>query len=152
VRDILAETGLAPDRLILEITEGTLCEENGFLFATLAALKAMGVGLAIDDFGVGYSSLDRLRRFPVDEIKIDRCFVSEIVDSDDPAPLVTAVIALARGLGHRVVAEGVETVHQLHFLRAHGCDEVQGYLIAVPAPVDQVTGMFSDRSLSSTNF
>ena len=146
VRGILGETGLPPRRLILEITEGTMCHDDGFLAATLDALKDIGVQLAIDDFGVGYSSLDRLRRFPVDEIKIDRCFVSEIVDSAESAPLVTAVIALARGLGHRVVAEGVETQQQLEFLRRHGCDEVQGYLIAVPGPAQEMCGLLAAQA------
>ena len=145
VRDVLDETGFTPGNLILEITEGTLSNDDAFLGASLQALKNLGVQLAIDDFGVGYSSLDRLRRFPVDELKIDRCFVSEIVDADLAAPLVTAAIALARGLGHRVVAEGVETPEQWRFLRDQGCDELQGYLVAVPAPAHHVSTMISER-------
>jgi diguanylate cyclase (GGDEF)-like protein/PAS domain S-box-containing protein len=138
VAAVLTRSGLAPSSLILEITESSLSSDAPGCLATITRLKELGVQLAIDDFGTGYSSLDRLRQFAVDELKIDRSFVSEISSPNGPAPLVTAVIALARGLGHRVVAEGVETPEQLAFLQAQGCDQVQGYLFARPAPASDM--------------
>jgi EAL domain-containing protein (putative c-di-GMP-specific phosphodiesterase class I) len=94
----------------------------------------MGVRIAIDDFGTGHSSLNYLRTFPIDTVKIDQEFVHEIESSQADRAIISAVIGMARGLGLRVVAEGVETEGQLAFLRQHGCDEVQGFLLGVPAP------------------
>jgi diguanylate cyclase (GGDEF)-like protein/PAS domain S-box-containing protein len=142
----LARSGLAAHSLILEITEGSLSSDEPACLSTLTRLKELGVQLAIDDFGTGYSSLGRLGQFPIDELKIDRSFISEISSPNGPAPLVTAVIALARGLGHRVVAEGVETPEQLAFLRAQGCDQVQGYLFARPAPAGDMATLLATGS------
>jgi diguanylate cyclase (GGDEF)-like protein/PAS domain S-box-containing protein len=132
VRAALAEGGLAPERLTVEITESAL-EDDGPTLRLLQSLRDLGVRLALDDFGTGYSSLARLRQFPVHTVKIDRSFVQEI-DAAGEAPLVSATIALAGALGLSTVAEGVETQEQERFLRAQGCDAAQGYRYSRPLP------------------
>jgi EAL domain-containing protein (putative c-di-GMP-specific phosphodiesterase class I) len=132
VHNALAGAQVAAGQLCLEITESTImahAEEN---VRSLRALKESGVALSIDDFGTGYSSLSYLKRFPVDELKIDRSFVSGVHDDKDNAAIVTAIIAMARSLGLRVVAEGVETMLELAFLLKKGCDECQGFLYSRP--------------------
>jgi len=131
---VLEETGMAPHELEIEITESLVMEDVEGAIRTMAELKLMGVKLSIDDFGTGYSSLSYLRRFPVDVLKIDRSFVHDIANNDDAAALVSAIIELARGLGMRVIAEGVETEAQLDYLRLRGCDEVQGHVYARAEP------------------
>jgi len=132
VRHAITASGIAPQRLELEITEGVLLENSEEILRTLEDFKAAEVMLAIDDFGTGYSSLSYLKRFPIDRVKIDQTFVRDLgVDSDDLA-IVKAIIALARTLKLRVIAEGVETEEQLDLLRSEGCDEYQGYLFARP--------------------
>ena len=126
----LAQSGLAPAWLDLEITEGAIMRGNDGLDATVAALRERGVQLTIDRFGTGLSSLSSLRRFPLSKLKIDRSFVSDIEHDPTDAALIPAIIAVARSLRLRVVAEGVETEEQLRFLRQHGCDEYQGFYAA----------------------
>jgi diguanylate cyclase (GGDEF)-like protein/PAS domain S-box-containing protein len=126
----LAQSGLAPAWLDLEITEGAIMRGDQGLDDTVAALRARGVQLTIDRFGTGLSSLSSLRRFPLSKLKIDRSFVSDIEHEPDDAALIPAIIAVARSLRLRVVAEGVETEEQLRFLRQHGCDEYQGFYAA----------------------
>ena len=133
----LEESGLAPERLMLEITESVLMHTEGSL-QRLAELHALGVGLAIDDFGTGYSSLSYLRAFRVDELKIDRSFIDTITDDEAAVSLVATIIQLARSLSLTTVAEGVETRQQYELLRELGCDRLQGYFFARPAPVDAV--------------
>jgi EAL domain-containing protein (putative c-di-GMP-specific phosphodiesterase class I) len=108
----------------------------------LHQLRDLGVSISIDDFGTGYSSLSALRNFPVNKLKIDRSFIHEIETSASAAAVVLAVISFSRTLGMRVVAEGVETAGQADFLRAHGCDEIQGYLIARPLPAPELLERF----------
>ncbi|MBV9254563.1 MAG: EAL domain-containing protein [Actinobacteria bacterium] len=139
VARILQEAELDPKYLVLEITESLLTEDAGITMANLRGLRDLGTRLSIDDFGTGYSSLARLRAFPVDELKIDRSFIAALDASGDDAPLVAAVIAMAHSLGLEVVGEGVETGHQLEFLRDHACDRIQGYLLARPAPASDIT-------------
>ena len=127
VRQVLADTGLPGERLELEITESAVMSSADTAIQTLHQLKAMGVKLAIDDFGTGYSSLSYLRRFPVDRLKIDRSFVTDIDSDLDAASLVTAIITLGRSLGLNLVAEGVETSAQADFLRDQSCERVQGF-------------------------
>ena len=131
VESALANAGLTPADLLLEITESAMSEHVQVL-PILRELRRIGVTLALDDFGTGYSSLSRLRLFPVQKVKIDRSFVEEIDRSVDTAVLVTSTLALAHGLGLEAIAEGVETPAQLGFLRKHGCGEVQGYLLSRP--------------------
>ncbi|WP_213773555.1 EAL domain-containing protein [Bradyrhizobium sp. dw_78] len=137
VHAILLETGLAPGRLELEITEGVLIEDFDRGLALLRRLKALGVRVSMDDFGSGYSSLSYLQAFPFDKIKIDRAFVMNLGRNPQSASIVRAVIGLGHGLGMSIVAEGVETLEQLGFLADEGCDAVQGYFIGKPAPIGQ---------------
>jgi len=135
VNEVLVETGLAPQWLELEITEGFVLSHAEAGVRTLERLKALGVNLAIDDFGTGYSSLSYLKRLPVDRLKIDRSFVQGVPDDRNDAAIVTTIIAMARSLHLEVIAEGVETAAQLAFLRAQGCEEYQGYLLGRPLPL-----------------
>lgn len=137
VHAILLETGLAPGRLELEITEGVLIEDFDRGVALLRRLKALGVRISMDDFGSGYSSLTYLQAFPFDKIKIDRAFVINLGRNPQSAAIVKAVIGLGHGLDVSIVAEGVETHEQLTFLANEGCDGVQGYFIGRPAPIAQ---------------
>jgi diguanylate cyclase (GGDEF)-like protein/PAS domain S-box-containing protein len=141
VHSILLETGLAPDRLELEITEGVLIEDFDRGLALLRRLKALGVRISMDDFGSGYSSLSYLQAFPFDKIKIDRAFVMNLGRSPQSAAIVRAVIGLGHGLEMSIVAEGVETQEQLSFLAEEGCDAVQGYFLGKPAPIGQYAAL-----------
>jgi diguanylate cyclase (GGDEF)-like protein/PAS domain S-box-containing protein len=132
VHEVLIDTGLAPKRLELEITEGVLIGDFTRAVGILRRLKNLGVRTAMDDFGTGYSSLSYLQSFPFDKIKIDQTFIANISHSQQAATIIRAVIALGRGLGVPVLAEGVETADQLKFLSAEGCDEIQGYYIGRP--------------------
>ncbi|MEN9397492.1 MAG: hypothetical protein RLZ81_2022, partial [Pseudomonadota bacterium] len=137
VSKLLAEAGLAPKYLELELTEGVATDDPVSAIAIMDDLHARGVRLSIDDFGTGYSSLSYLKRFPVYKLKIDQSFVRDItVDSEDKA-IVSAIINMARSLGLQTIAEGVETAEQLAFLRAQGCDEAQGYHCSRPLPAEQ---------------
>jgi EAL domain-containing protein (putative c-di-GMP-specific phosphodiesterase class I) len=132
VADVLWQTGLAPHRLELEVTESVAVEEEHSNRLVLEELRALGVGVAIDDFGTGYSVLSRLRYFPLDRLKIDRAFVAEVPGKAGDGAIVVAMIAMAHALGLEVVAEGVETVPQRDFLIQSNCDLAQGYLFARP--------------------
>ncbi|KAB1074285.1 putative bifunctional diguanylate cyclase/phosphodiesterase [Methylobacterium planeticum] len=133
----LAVSGLAPNRLELEITESVLMRDSEAVIACLHRLRALGVRIALDDFGTGYSSLGYLRRFPFDRIKIDRSFISEI-DARETAAIVRAIVSLGGDLGARITAEGVETPDQLNFVHRMGCQEMQGYLLSCPLPVPEL--------------
>jgi diguanylate cyclase (GGDEF)-like protein/PAS domain S-box-containing protein len=136
VQGVLAQTGIDPASLVLEITEGLVIDDLQGTIAKMLELKALGLQLSIDDFGTGYSSLAYLKRLPIDELKIDRSFVRDApVDSNDAA-LVEAILAVSRHLGLTVVAEGVETLEQLEFLKARGCDTYQGYYYGRPQPAE----------------
>ena len=114
------------------------------VLGTLQELAAMGMQLSVDDFGTGYSSLSYLKRFPVDRLKIDQTFVRDILTDPDDAAIVKAIIGLAHALDIKVLAEGVETAEQMHWLRANGCDEAQGYYFSRPLAIDELTA-FLDR-------
>lgn len=135
VQQLLTESGIDPASLELELTEGILMHHTEGNLAALKAFKAMGIRLAIDDFGTGYSSLSYLQRFPVDVLKIDRSFVTELPSNSSNVAIVDAIVTLAHGLGLLVVAEGVETAEHVEFLRAYGCDEGQGYYFGRPVPL-----------------
>lgn len=136
VSQILAETGLSPDYLELELTESVLMHDVESSAAVLESLKTMGIRLAIDDFGTGYSSLAYLKRFPITSLKIDQSFVREITTDSNDATIVTAVVGMGRNLNHRVVAEGVETREQFELLEARQCPEGQGFLFSYPLPAE----------------
>ena len=135
VHSILLETGLAPARLELEITEGVLINDFSRAVSILCQLKALGVQISLDDFGTGYSSLSYLHSFAFDKIKIDRTFVSDLEHNRHSVAIVRAVIGLGHSLNVPIVAEGVESEHQRAFLMNEGCDQVQGYLTGRPLPI-----------------
>jgi len=137
VHTVLLETGLEPRRLELEITETALIRELNRALLSLRQIKALGVQIAMDDFGTGYSSLSNLRAFPFDKIKIDGSFIKSVDHNDQAATIVRTVLALGRGLGLPVLAEGVETAAELQFLRDQNCDGIQGFLIGRPASIRQ---------------
>ena len=137
---IIRETGVDPCSLELEFTESVIMENAERTIETLSALKRMGIQLSIDDFGTGYSSLNYLKHFPVDRIKIDRSFVADVSRSNDDAAIVEAIITMAQSLSLKVLAEGVENSDQLHHLTTLGCDEVQGFYLAMPMPADALAG------------
>ena len=137
LRAVLLETGLSPKRLDLEITESTFIADKARALHVLRQVKALGVSLSIDDFGVGYSSFDTLRSFPFDKIKIDGCFTRDAERSSEARAILRSVLALGRSLGIPVLAEGVETAEQLALLRAEGCAEAQGYYLGKPAPMER---------------
>jgi EAL domain-containing protein (putative c-di-GMP-specific phosphodiesterase class I) len=141
VEEVLSATGLAPDRLELEITETALFEDIAVALEGLRRLHLLGVRVAMDDFGTGFSSLSTLRSFPFDKLKIDRSFVNAIHIDDRATAIVRAVLGLGHSLSIPVVAEGVETDAQLDFLRREGCAEVQGFGIGRPAPLDTLSEM-----------
>jgi EAL domain-containing protein (putative c-di-GMP-specific phosphodiesterase class I) len=128
----LAETGMAPEHLELEITESMVMHNTERAVTLLAAIKEMGARLAIDDFGTGYSSLAQLKRFPIDTLKVDRSFIREIPKDSEDRAITEAIIAMGKSLSLTIVAEGVETEEQQAFLRAHACDEMQGYYFSKP--------------------
>jgi diguanylate cyclase (GGDEF)-like protein/PAS domain S-box-containing protein len=139
VTEALRDTGLAPERLELEITEGVLIEDSSDTLATLRALKQLGVRLVLDDFGTGYSSLSYLRRYPFDKLKIDQSFMKGLGEDGESDALVRAILALGHSLRLEVTAEGVETEMQLRMLRHYGCDQVQGFLLGRPG-LELITG------------
>ncbi len=141
VTAVLEETGLEPQYLELELTESTIMRNAEEAVTMLAELNALGIGLAIDDFGTGYSSLSYLKRFPVDRLKIDRSFVSDIGASSDDETITSAIIALAHSLKLQVIAEGVETEAQLDFLKERACNEMQGFFFAKPMPHEAIPAL-----------
>ena len=141
VRRLLADAGLDPDGLELELTESTLVKDAEAAITVCKELKAIGVRFAIDDFGTGYSSLSYLKRFPVDTLKVDRSFIKELPGNSDDAAICTAIVAMAHSLNLLVVAEGVETPGQRDFLARKGFDSAQGYLFGRPVPAEQLTAL-----------
>ncbi len=134
----LRDSGLESSALSLEITESMLVGDSVEVIETLKKLSMRGLRIAVDDFGTGYSSLSYLKRFPINDLKIDRAFVMGLPDDENDAAIVRAIVAVAKSLGMRTVAEGVETEEQLMFLKSLDCDEVQGYLLGKPVPPDEV--------------
>jgi predicted signal transduction protein with EAL and GGDEF domain len=140
IKSVLADTGLDPHRLELEITEGVLIADEDRTLATLVELRRCGVRIAMDDFGTGYSSLSYLRRFPFDKIKIDQSFIRQVPENEESAAIVRAIITLGNCLGMTTTVEGVETAEQLAFTSSEGCDHVQGFHLSRPL----TAGAFAD--------
>jgi EAL domain-containing protein (putative c-di-GMP-specific phosphodiesterase class I) len=138
VAAVLRESEFEPSRLVLEVTEGVLIDNPDETQARLLELRALGVRLALDDFGSGYSNLGYLQHLPFDKLKIDRSFVTSLNESANAGVIVQAMVALGRALGMGVVIEGVETEEQRVLLRLAGCNEMQGYLFAKPAPAAEI--------------
>ena len=136
----LARHGLQPSRLVVEITEGVLMADTAKALGILNRLRDMGVRLALDDFGTGFSSLNYLQLFRFDKFKIDKSFVNKLGQSQEALTITRTIVNLGHNLGLQVTAEGVETPQQLAVLRSLGCDQIQGYIVARPAP----GGSFSD--------
>ena len=146
VAQALQDSGLEARFLELELTESMVMEDLEKALLAMRALQSMGVQLSIDDFGTGYSSLSALKRFPIARLKIDRAFVRDIPVDEDDKVIAKAIISLGHELNLRVIAEGVETEQQLEFLRAHGCDEMQGYLFSRPVPPAELAALVRTRS------
>jgi diguanylate cyclase (GGDEF)-like protein/PAS domain S-box-containing protein len=147
IRAVLCETGLDPQYLELELTESLLLSTADMTFSVLKELETLGLRLTIDDFGTGYSSLSYLKQFPVNKLKIDRSFIRDITANPDDAAITTAIISMAKSLNLRVIAEGVENEEQMSFLRAHQCDEIQGYYFSKPLAVDKVADKLRGASV-----
>ena len=145
VAGILAATGLESRYLELELTESMVMKDPKVTIASLAALKEMGVSIAVDDFGTGYSSLAYLKKYPLDVLKIDRSFVRDIATDPDDAAIVRAIIAMAKSLGMSVIGEGIETQQQLEFLKHNGCDVIQGFLLGKPVPADEAEAFLGNN-------
>jgi EAL domain-containing protein (putative c-di-GMP-specific phosphodiesterase class I) len=145
VAKTIAQSGLTPDCLELEITESLVMHNPEGAAETLHKLKAMGITLSIDDFGTGYSSLAYLKRFPIDCVKIDRSFIKDIPAEADDMAITKGIIALGHSLRLKVVAEGVETREQQDFLRSNDCDEMQGFLFSKPLPAEDVTALLKSH-------
>jgi diguanylate cyclase (GGDEF)-like protein/PAS domain S-box-containing protein len=143
ILNVLEETGLPPELLELEITESVTMDNPEHAAALLRKLKALGIRLAIDDFGTGYSSLSYLKRFPIDNVKIDRSFIKDIPHDEDDVAITQAVIAMAHSLNLKVIAEGVESEEHVNFLREHGCEQAQGYLFGAPMSADDFTDLIT---------
>jgi EAL domain-containing protein (putative c-di-GMP-specific phosphodiesterase class I) len=138
VAAIMAETGIASSRVVLEVTEGVLIDNPQEAQVRLEALRGLGVSLALDDFGTGYSSLNYLQKFPFDRLKIDRTFVALLGSSGNTGTIIQSIVALGHALGMKVLAEGVENDEQRVLLRLAGCDEMQGYLFAKPGSAAEI--------------
>jgi EAL domain-containing protein (putative c-di-GMP-specific phosphodiesterase class I) len=134
---ILGETELAPDSLVLEITESMLMGDAEHNVDVLSRLQDLGVSIAIDDFGTGYSNLGYLKRFPVDMLKVDKSFVDGLGENQEATAIVEAVVSLSRAMGMQTIAEGIETTGQAELLRALGCELGQGYYFSKPLPAHE---------------
>ncbi|MEJ2386712.1 MAG: EAL domain-containing protein [Chromatiaceae bacterium] len=149
VAQVLTETGLPPGALELEVTESLLMSDPEGAVTALDRLKALGVQLAIDDFGTGYSSLSRLKQFPINRLKIDRSFVREVPSNQDDVAIAMAVIAMAKSMDLKVVAEGVENQEQQDFLQGRHCNEIQGYHLSRPLPAEAISALLREKQVAT---
>jgi len=141
----ISNSGIEPQKLKLELTESLLADGIEVTVAKMGSLKEMGVTLSLDDFGMGYSSLSYLKRLPLDQLKIDREFVKEVLTDANDAAIARTIIGLAQSLGLGVIAEGVETEEQRAYLAAQGCPSYQGYLFCRPLPIDELETFMSQQ-------
>jgi EAL domain-containing protein (putative c-di-GMP-specific phosphodiesterase class I) len=146
IAEALAASGLEPSLLELELTESMVMQNAERAASVLVAIRKMGVRLAIDDFGVGYSSLAQLKRLPIDTLKVDRSFIRDIPQDAEDSAIAEAIIAMGKRLRLTVVAEGVETAEQQAFLREHDCDEMQGFLFSRPVPAGEFAELLREKS------
>lgn len=146
---ILRETGLDPTYLELEISESAMMQQVDRVLPKLDGLKLLGLALAVDNFGTGFSSLSYLRRLPLDRLKIDGSLVRDIPSNKDNLSLTRAIVALGHSLDMQVIATGVETPEQRKFLAALGCDEMQGFLYSVPISADSLPGLFAAKDIEA---
>jgi EAL domain-containing protein (putative c-di-GMP-specific phosphodiesterase class I) len=146
----LAETGLDPGFLELELTESALMKQPELAAATLKTLRSKGVVVSVDDFGTGYSSLSYLKKLPLDILKIDQSFVHQLSENPDDAAIAVAIISMGQSLNLRIIAEGVETEEDLAFLKSHGCDEVQGFYFSRPIPAEQFSRLLTQPPFHMT--
>ena len=144
--EALQATGLAPQRLELEVTEGVLLSDEAGTLETLNQVKGLGIRVSMDDFGTGYSSLSYLRKFPFDKIKIDQSFVRQVPHDEESSAIVRAIITMAKCLGMSTTVEGVETPEQFDFCVAAGCDTIQGYLIGHPLNQAGLASLIANKS------
>jgi diguanylate cyclase (GGDEF)-like protein len=149
ITQILLQSGMTPNYLILEVTESISLQGQAEVISWLNTLKEMGVSLAVDDFGTGYSSLSYLKRLPVDIIKIDKSFIRDIASDPNDAAIIIAIISMAHSLKLSVTAEGVETSQQLDFLKANGCDCVQGFMFSHPLPAEDLAALLQNSKSDS---
>ena len=145
----LRDSGLPPRLLQIELTESMAMQGAEGVIAMLGEIRALGVQIAIDDFGTGYSSLSYLKRFPIDQLKVDRSFVADLPDKREDKAIVRAIVTLGHELGLRVVAEGVETAAQVEFLRSSGCDELQGYFFGRPVASGEFIHLLMPREIDA---
>jgi EAL domain-containing protein (putative c-di-GMP-specific phosphodiesterase class I) len=145
IRTALNDSGMAPNLLELEITESMVMHNPARMISVLAKIKSLGVRLAIDDFGTGYSSLAQIKHFPIDTLKVDRSFIRNIPQDAEDKAITEAIIAMGKTLSLRVVAEGVETVEQMNFLKDHSCDEMQGYYFSKPIIPEQFADLLREH-------
>jgi len=138
VATIMRENGIAPSRIVLEVTESVLIDDPQATLQRLEALRALGVNVALDDFGTGYSSLSYLQKFPFNQLKIDRAFVASLGTTGNAGAIIQSIVTLGHALGMKVLAEGVETDEQRVLLRLAGCDEMQGFLFSKPRPAEAI--------------
>ena len=143
ITNTLHQSGVASKTLELEITEGVLMSGHAYIKDALEQLSGLGVSVSMDDFGTGYSSLSYLRSYPFNTLKIDRSFIMGISEDTTDRELINAIIAMAHGLNMKVIAEGVETEEQLHFLKELGCNYAQGYLLSKPITADEISNLLS---------
>ncbi len=152
VKGVIAETGIDPHLLEIEITEMSMLDYTEDLINTINQLRALGITISLDDFGTGYSSLNYLKKFPVDVLKIDRAFVRDIVPEKSGIAMISAMISLAHALNLQVVAEGVEEEAELNVLREHGCEYVQGYYFSKPLSVEDFTNLIVQSFTNSSSY
>ena len=141
---------MSPVLLQLEVTESMVMRNVSRTIKVLDAIQSRGIRLAIDDFGTGYSSMSLMKQFPIDTIKIDRSFVRDLADDSEDQAIAQAIISMGKALGMTVIAEGVETVEQREFLRAHACDEMQGYLFSKPLPPRELAELLRSTAVASS--
>jgi len=152
VRSVIAETGIDPNLLEIEITEMSMLDYTEDLIDTIKQLRELGITISLDDFGTGYSSLNYLKKFPVDVLKIDRAFVRDIVPEKSGIAMISAMISLAHALNLQVVAEGVEEEAELNVLREHGCEYVQGYYFSKPLSVGDFTNLIVNTVTNKSSY